>query len=97
MYISIFFITTKTMKFCNIYVISDQVKIPRIGSEVAVIPTHVIGPNQLYVQLGAYSEQFNMFQTRTLQQVELKTITHTPGTNNYFDKKVSKFICKLLT
>lgn len=77
-------------KFLRPYssIFSGQVEIPRIGDEVVVIPTHVIGPNQLYVQLGSYSHNFNVFQVRTLQDVELKTITQTPGTNNYLNKSV---------
>lgn len=74
-------------------IFSGQVKIPKQNdAAVVVIPTHVIGPDQLYVQLGAYSERFNMFQYHTLQEVELKTITQTPGTNNHFNENVIKIL-----
>lgn len=62
-----------------------QNKIPRIGEEVVVIPTHVVGPNKLYVQLDAYSKEFHEFQFGTLQEVQLKKVTQTASKSYHFN------------
>lgn len=81
--------TAKIYQNLEIYkFVPGQANIPRSGAKVAVIPTHVISPDQVYVQL--YSEEFNIFQDRTLQEVKLKPITRPPGIHSYY------FNCELL-
>lgn len=59
--------------------ILERVNMPVQNEEKAVVPTHILGPNTMYVQLSCHMGQFNNFQFNQLQNIQLKELKHLPG------------------
>lgn len=46
---------------------------PRIGEKLNIYPTHILGANKFYGQIGKYEVEFEQFQSE-LQRVDLKRV-----------------------
>lgn len=63
------------------YLYLDRTKMPRKGDEIQIIPTHIIGPNKIYVQIVDTVDftDFTIFQEVELQAIELKKFDEVNG------------------
>lgn len=59
---------------------------PRKGDEIKIIPTHIIGPNKIYVQI-VDSMDFTIFQEVELQAIELKKFNEVDGNKSFLNTR----------
>lgn len=54
---------------------------PRKGDTIKIIPTHIVGPNKIFVQIidGMEFTEFTEFQEGELQNVEIKKFEPVEG------------------
>lgn len=60
-------------------VFSDRLPLPAKGSEVHVMPTHLLSADHVYVQLSEFSSKFEDVQYNMIQKIRPKPLTGTPS------------------
>lgn len=58
---------------------TDRLPLPSNGEEVSVIPTHILSPDHVYIQLSEFISKFEDVQYNMLQKIRPKPLSYIPS------------------